>query len=193
MINVTPLIHRAVLFALACSLQAETPAVREAEIVIYGGNAGGVAAGIQARRMGRDVLVIEPSKHVGGLTTGGLGQTDIGNKHVIGGISREFYRGIRAYYLRPESWKWQQPEEYRDGGQTRTEAHEDTMWTFEPSAAQAVLRTMIEEAGLEVITNERLDRARGVVKEGARIVAIRFESGLEVRGKCSSMRPTKET
>ncbi len=183
MMNITPYVRVFFVFALAGSLQAQSPSPREVDIVIYGGSAGGVAAGIQAKRMGRDVLVIEPSAHVGGLTTGGLGQTDIGNKHVIGGIAREFYRGIRAYYMRPESWKWQQREEYRDGGQTRTEAGEDTMWTFEPSAAKAVLRAMIDEAGLEVITNERLDRASGVVKEGARIVAIRFESGLEVRGK----------
>lgn len=163
--------------------RAEGAALREADIVIYGGTAAGVAAGIQAKRMGREVIVIEPSAHVGGLTTGGLGQTDIGNKHVIGGIAREFYRGIRSYYSRADAWKWQTREEYRDGGQTRTDPNEDTMWTFEPSAAKAVLKRMIDEAGLEVIASERLDREKGVEKDGARIVAIRFESGLEVRGK----------
>lgn len=163
--------------------RAEGAALREADIVIYGGTAAGVAAGIQAKRMGREVIVIEPSAHVGGLTTGGLGQTDIGNKHVIGGIAREFYRGIRSYYSQADAWKWQTREEYRDGGQTRTDPNEDTMWTFEPSAAKAVLKRMIDEAGLEVIASERLDREKGVEKDGARIVAIRFESGLEVRGK----------
>ncbi|HYD83197.1 MAG TPA: FAD-dependent oxidoreductase, partial [Opitutus sp.] len=172
------------LLALPCAgADAAAVSVREAEIVIYGGTAGGIAAGIQAKRMGRDVVVVEPSAHIGGLTTGGLGQTDIGAKHVIGGIAREFYRGIRSHYQQPEAWKWQRREDYRDGGQTRTDSNEDTMWTFEPTAAKAVLNAMIENAGLTVIRNERLDRAHGVTKNGARIAAIRFESGLEVRGR----------
>ena len=171
------------LLATAYQGHATAPTVREAEIVVYGGTAAGIVAGIQAKRMGRDVLVIEPSAHVGGLTTGGLGQTDIGAKHVIGGIAREFYRGIRSHYLQSAAWKWQGREDYRDGGQTRTDSNEDTMWTFEPSAAAAVLKAMTEKANLEVVRHERLDRATGVTKEGARIVAIRFESGLEVRGR----------
>ncbi len=172
------------ILALPCAGAEAAPApIRDAEIVIYGGTAAGIAAGIQAKRMGREVVVIEPSSHVGGLTTGGLGQTDIGAKHVIGGIAREFYRGVRSHYLQAEVWKWQRREEYRDGGQTRTDSNEDTMWTFEPGAATAVLNAMIQTAGLTVIRNERLDRADGVTKNGARIVAIRFESGLEVRGR----------
>ena len=69
-------------------------------------------AAIQAKRLGKIVLLIEPGARIGGLTTGGLGQTDIGNKAAIGGISREFYEGIKAYYDEPANWKWQQQEEY---------------------------------------------------------------------------------
>ena len=73
------------------------------DVVIYGGTSAGIASAIQASRMGKSVVIIEPSNRLGGLTTGGLGQTDIGNKHVIGGISREFYQNIRKYYNKPES------------------------------------------------------------------------------------------
>ena len=123
----------------------EQEAVRRADLIIYGGTSAGIAAAVQASRMGNSVILIEPSDRIGGLTTGGLGQTDIGNKQAIGGISREFYRRIRSYYERLENWEWQDPEVYRDGGQTRTEAHEDAMWTFEPSAALDVYHAMIAE------------------------------------------------
>src|SRR6056297_2576533 len=82
----------------------------EYDIVIYGGTSAGIAAAIQSSRMGRSVLIIEPSSRIGGLTTGGLGQTDIGNKMVIGGISREFYQGIKKHYSDPFNWKWQKRE-----------------------------------------------------------------------------------
>ena len=68
------------------------------DIVIYGGTSGGIAAAIQGKRLGKSVILIEPGSRVGGLTTGGLGQTDIGNKQVIGGIAREFYQNIRKHY-----------------------------------------------------------------------------------------------
>ncbi len=90
------------------------------DIVVYGASSGGIAAAIQAKRVGKSVILIEPGSRIGGLTTGGLGQTDIGNKAAIGGISREFYEGIKTYYDNPENWKWQSKEEYLDGGQTRT-------------------------------------------------------------------------
>jgi len=105
------------------------------DIVIYGGTSAGVAAAIQASRMDKSVILIEPSNRIGGLTTGGLGQTDIGNKQAIGGVSREFYQQIKAYYEQPANWNWQKREDYIDSGQTRTKEGEDAMWTFEPSTA----------------------------------------------------------
>ena len=84
------------------------------DVVIYGGTSAGIASAIQVSRMGKSVIVIEPTGRIGGLTTGGLGQTDIGNKQIIGGIAREFYRNIRRYYDRPDNWKWQKKEAYMD-------------------------------------------------------------------------------
>lgn len=153
------------------------------DIVVYGGTSAGIAAAIQSSLMGKSVVVIEPSARIGGLTTGGLGQTDIGNKQVIGGISREFYQNIRRYYEKPENWKWQKKEEYMDGGQTRTAKGEDAMWTFEPSAALKVYAEMIAREKIDIIYNQRLNRSNGVKKQGQHIVEIEMESGEKYRGK----------
>ncbi|MEQ8218100.1 MAG: FAD-dependent oxidoreductase, partial [Arenibacter sp.] len=132
------------------------------DIVIYGGTSAGVAAALQSSRMGKSVVLIEPTNRIGGLTTGGLGQTDIGNKQAIGGISREFYENIKKYYDDPENWKWEKRSEYVDGGQTRTEEGEATMWTFEPSAALAVYKSMMDKEKIKMVYNERLNRESGV-------------------------------
>ena len=156
------------------------------DLVIYGGTSAGVAAAVQARRMGKSVVLLEPTRRVGGLSTGGLGQTDIGNKAAIGGIAREFYQGIKRHYDDPAAWKWQRPEEYRDGGQTRTGTGEDTRWTFEPSAALRVFNDWIKTNQLEVLYGERLDRATGVTRTATtppRVTAIRMESGKTFRGR----------
>jgi len=157
--------------------------IREYDIVIYGGTSAGVAAAIQSSRMGKSVVLIEPSSRIGGLTTGGLGQTDIGNKQVIGGISREFYQGIKTYYDEPANWKWQTRQEYRDGGQTRTAEGEDAMWTFEPSAALKVYESMMSPENITLVYNQRLNRKNGVKKQGQKIVEIEMESGEKYRGK----------
>jgi hypothetical protein len=156
---------------------------KQYDIVIYGGTSAGVAAAIQSSRMGKSVVLIEPTNRIGGLTTGGLGQTDIGNKQAIGGISREFYQNIKKYYDNPENWKWQTKAEYRDGGQTRTGEGEDAMWTFEPSAALKVYKQMMDAENIDLVYNERLNRENGVIKNGARITEIKMENGESYKGQ----------
>ena len=181
--NFNPVILPLIMSLITAKLPA-TPVTETHDIVIFGGTSAGIAAGIQAKREGRSIIVLEPSPHVGGLTTGGLGQTDIGNKQVIGGISREFYQRIRAYYREPENWNWQGPETYADDGQTRTDPNEDAKWTFEPSAAQRVLAEMVADAGLEVRTGQRLRRdGSGVLKDGATLREIVMEDGSRYRAK----------
>lgn len=189
--------------ALADEEDAGEP-VHEADLVIYGGTSGGIAAAVQGVRMGLSVVIIEPTDRVGGLTTGGLGQTDIGNKHVIGGISREFYQAVRAYYEDDDNWVWQEREDYRSGGQSRTDPDEDTMWTFEPSAALSIYHEWIERDDIPVVYGERIERegegrtqrrdngwwvaepgsvSKGVVMDGNRITEIVMESGKRFRGR----------
>jgi len=168
---------------VSCSTNKPRQNQQEIDLVVYGGTSAGIAAAIEAKRMGKSVVLIEPTSRVGGLTTGGLGQTDIGNKRVIGGISREFYQNIKTYYDDPANWKWQKKEEYLDGGQTRTQKNENSMWTFEPSAALKVYHDMLKEAEIQVEYNQKLDRAKGVRKKGNQIVSITMLSGKTYRGK----------
>lgn len=154
-----------------------------ADVIIYGGTSAGVSAAIQTARLGKSVLLIEPTNRLGGLTTGGLGQTDIGNKQVIGGISREFYQNIKKYYQDSTNWAWQKISEYKDGGQTRTDVHEDAMWTFEPSAALKVYNQMIKGLDIQIVYNQRLDRSKEVLKEKEVIKSISMESGKIFSGK----------
>jgi hypothetical protein len=165
---------------LSLAILQSVPAQDSYDVVVYGGTAGGVVAAIQVRRMGKTAVLIEPGRHVGGLTSGGLGATDIGNKAAIGGISREFYRRVKKYYDEPAAWKQQQREEYRSGRQS---ADEETMWTFEPHVAERILGAMLMEAQVPVVFGERLDRRSGVMKQDHRIQAIRMESGREFTGR----------
>jgi hypothetical protein len=158
--------------------------VKNFDLVIYGGTSAGVSAAIQASRMGKTVILIEPTNRIGGLTTGGLGQTDIGNKQAIGGIAREFYQNVKKYYQQPENWKWQKSNEYKDGGQTRTDSGEDAMWTFEPSAALKIFHQMLEpEKNITLVYNQRLNRKNGVTKKKGQITSIAMESGEVYAGK----------
>src|SRR5690242_17321558 len=106
------------LFALATSTRADT------DVCVYGGTAAGVAAAIQTARMGHTVVLVEPSKHIGGLTSGGLGWTDSGDKRVIGGIAREFYQRVKKHYDDPASWNLEKRENYKF-----YRPNEDAMWT----------------------------------------------------------------
>ncbi|MDE3743466.1 FAD-dependent oxidoreductase [Maribacter polysaccharolyticus] len=169
-----------ILIIIFQTLDAQT---KKYDIVIYGGTSAGVAAAIQSSRMDKSVVLIEPTNRLGGLTTGGLGQTDIGNKQAIGGISREFYENIKKYYDDEKNWKWEKPSEYKDGGQTRTEKGEPTMWTFEPSAALSVYHDMMKKEKVKVVYDERLNRDSGVNKVDGKIVSITMESGKKFIGK----------
>jgi hypothetical protein len=160
------------LFGAALSTAAA--ATRQSDILIYGCTSGAVAAAVQAVRMNKSVLVVCPEKHLGGLSAGGLGFTDSGNKAVIGGVSREFYHRVWRHYDTPGAWTWQKREQYGNKGQG-TEALDKTgrtMWIFEPHVAENVFEAWVKELKIPVIRNQWLDRAKGVKKDGERIVSI---------------------
>ncbi|HRI87674.1 MAG TPA: FAD-dependent oxidoreductase [Candidatus Hydrogenedentes bacterium] len=161
-----------------CAIQVAA-AEKHYDVVVYGGTSGGVVAAVQARRLGHTALLIEPGQHLGGLTSGGLGATDIGNKGAIGGISREFYKRVKSHYEKSESWVHERREDYKN---PRFSAEDDAMWTFEPHVAEAIYRQMISGAGVDVLYGEQLLRPGGVSKSGARITAIAMESGKRVMG-----------
>ncbi|TWT78123.1 putative FAD-binding dehydrogenase [Posidoniimonas polymericola] len=153
------------------------------DIVVYGGTSGGIAAAVAARRHGKSVVLIAPDRRIGGLTTNGLGLTDIGNKHVVGGIALEFYQAIHQYYQSPDAWRQQRADDYNYTGQGVKQSDGRAMWTFEPSAALAVYEQWLARDGVPVLRDERLVRPDGVEKSGGRIRSIRLESGAVVSGR----------
>ncbi len=154
---------------------AEKPV--EADVIIYGGTSAGVAAAVQLHRMGKSSVIIEPSQHLGGLSSGGLGWTDSGNKAVIGGVSLEFYKRVKDEYDKEVTWKWQDSEDY-----SRYSPEAEAIWVFEPHIAERVFNNWVKETKTPVYLGERLDLKDGVTVEDGQITEIRMESGLAFRG-----------
>jgi hypothetical protein len=154
------------------------------DIVIYGGTSGGIIAAIQAAKSERSVVLVSPTPHLGGLTTSGLGWTDLGSDSILGGLSREFYTRVYHHYQKPESWKWEERAKYDNKGQGQPALNPKTELAsvFEPSVASAVFHDMIREHGVTVVT-ARLDLKNGVMMDGKRIQKIRTEDGREFAGK----------
>ncbi|MGJ8643182.1 MAG: FAD-dependent oxidoreductase [Luteolibacter sp.] len=152
----------------------------EADICVYGGTAAGVVTAIQAANMDKSVVLIEPGKYIGGMTSGGLGNTDMGQQETIGGLTREFYQSMREWYQKPDSWKFQKKDEYVA---KKGRVVEDAWFVFEPHVAELKLNEMLKEADVPVYFGERLDLEDGVKKEGAEIVSIRMESGQVFKAK----------
>ncbi|MCX7819098.1 MAG: FAD-dependent oxidoreductase [Kiritimatiellae bacterium] len=161
-------------------------AVREADVIVYGGTSAGVIAAVQAARMGKTVILVGPDRHLGGMSSGGLGWTDTGNKAVIGGLAREFYHRIWRHYQRDEAWRWQKREEYGNRGQgtPAIDGEQRTMWVFEPHVAERVFEELIAEHRIPVHRDEWLDRGgTGVEIVEGTIRSIRMLSGNVYRGR----------
>jgi ribulose 1,5-bisphosphate synthetase/thiazole synthase len=150
---------------------------KTADVVVYGGTPAGVAAAIQIQRMDHSVVLIEPTMHLGGMTTNGLGMTDTGDKSVIGGIAREFYQRVKRHYDRPSAWRQELATQY-----DRYRSSEDAMWTFEPHVAEEILREMLAESQVDVVLGQRLDRSSGVVISDHRVRSLRTLDGNVFRG-----------
>ena len=174
--------HLIAILLFASSVLAQP---RQADIVVYGVTSAGIAAAVQATRMGKTALIADPGTHVGGLTTGGLGWTDIGNKQVVGGVAREFYRRIKTKYDDPKAWKWESHEEYLKLRRGENRPGEDAMWTFEPKVASQVYRELLAQYKIPIVLNARLDLrpGKGVVMSGTRITAIVMEDGIRYSGR----------
>ena len=181
---VPALVSAFIVLGISCSLSAD-PAKAEYDIVVYGGTSASVTAAVQAKQMGHSVVVISPDTHLGGLSSGGLGFTDTGNKQVIGGLARQFYHRLWKHYQRDEAWSWQKRSEYGNRGQgtPAIDGERRTMWIFEPHVAEQVFEDFIRESDITVLRDEWLNRESGVEMKNGRIVAIRTLSGKIFRAK----------
>ncbi len=121
------------------------------DVCIYGGTSAGVIAAYTAKKMGKTVILIEPSHRLGGMTSGGLGLTDIGNKYAISGLAHDFYRRVGQYYGKFEQW------------------------VFEPKVAKSIFLDYIKEGSIDVEYNTRLN---SVEKKEGLINTITLESSL---------------
>ena len=170
------------LFSVLLSL---TAAAADYDVVIYGGTCAGVTAAVQSVRMGKTVVIVGPDNHLGGLSSGGLGFTDTGDKSVIGGLAREFYHRVWMHYDGQEAWTWQKKEEYGNKGQgtPAMDGNERTMWIFEPHVAEQIFEDFVKENHIPVERDQWLDRAHGVTKVDGRIASITMLSGKVFTGK----------
>lgn len=120
----------------------------EVDVCVYGGTSGGVIAAYAAKLQGKSVLLIEPGRRLGGMSSGGLGQTDIGNKQAITGMARDFYKQIGKHYGKEEQW------------------------IFEPHVAEKVFLDHVNKAHLDVLYEHRL---QSVLKDETTITEITLE------------------
>src|SRR3989442_8624913 len=167
------------------TLAVHAAEVIETEVCVYGGTSAGVAAAVQTTRMGKRVVIAESGRHLGGLSSGGLGATDIGNRSAIGGISREFYARVAKHYANDAAWVFESRESYfRQRRSSQTAATDpkalETMWTFEPHVAEDIFFEMLNEMKVPLYFDQRLASLK---KEGARIVEIGTASGKVFRAR----------
>jgi hypothetical protein len=134
------------------------------DLVVYGGTAAGVMTAIAGARHGAKTVLLEPRDHVGGMATGGLSRTDVGRREVIGGLALEFYFLVGKRY---EMERYLNP----------------VAWFYEPKVGEDVMRDMLKDAGVNLLTRRRLREQDGVVKQGARVIEIVTENGERFRGK----------
>lgn len=160
-INLFNTILASCLFLLPWNIQAQQS--QSYDIVIYGASSAGIIAGYTAIKMGKTAVVIATDDHIGGLSTGGLGQTDIGNKAAIGGLSRRFYQDLGTYYGKEEAWK------------------------FEPKAASQIFDNYIKEVQLPIIKNQRIGKVK---KKNGALTSVQLfptyakgKSTQEIKGK----------
>ncbi|MBX2840369.1 MAG: FAD-dependent oxidoreductase [Flammeovirgaceae bacterium] len=190
--QISYLLFACLLYFSACTNQNQEEVNQEqkiesysANIIIYGGTSAAVTAAVEAKKAGKSVLIVSPDIHLGGLSSGGLGYTDTGNKNVIGGLAREFYHRVYNYYQDDQTWKWQKKEEYGNRGQGTPAMDGDarTMWIFEPHIAEQVFEDFIKEYNITVYKDEWLDRDNGVVLKEGKIQSITTLSGKTFEGK----------
>lgn len=180
-----------VLFLMLMSLVLPLPLWgwgKTCDVCVYGETASGCMAAIQAARMGKTVVLVAQNEHVGGMVTSGLTATDM-NKHAyITGLPIEFYEKIYEYYLKPQSWFNQNREEYMVSTLKRTYTGKNDnrriQWVYESGVAERILKDMLSEAGVKIISNARLKESkRSVCKFRSRIRSVRLTDGTKIKAR----------
>jgi len=148
--------------------------VIESDLCVFGGTSGGVAAAVQAARMGKSVTIAESGRHIGGMTSGGLSAVDIGDPRSVGGIAREYFTKLGATV--GVTLAWDKAFKGDGGGGPATGG----AYAIEPHKAEQVFTDMTKEAGVKVHFGTRL---ASVKKNGTRITELVMENGDVFRAK----------
>ena len=165
---------KTLLLALTLVSSASLASVIESDLCVYGGTSGGVAAAVQGARMGKSVVMAEPGRHLGGMTSGGLSAVDIGDPRSVGGLAREYFTKLAATV--GVTLAWDKAFRGDGGGGPATGG----AYAIEPHKAEQVFSDMAKEAGVKVHFSARL---ASVKKDGARITELVMENGDVFRAK----------
>jgi hypothetical protein len=173
---------------LACVPLVLTPAratspAEPLDVVVYGGTVAGIAAAVQAARQGASVVLLEPGPALGGMTAGGLGAADVGDKRAVGGLAREFFGRVHAHYRDSGAWRHETRADYLPRHPLNVTEATGQHWFFEPHVASRILTDLLREAGVTAHLGARLDRAGGVDRTGPRLTALRLLDGRSFRGR----------
>ena len=136
-----------------------------ADICIYGASSGGLIAAYTAARLGKKVILITPAAHPGGLSSGGLGNTDIGNKAAITGLAHDFYRRVGYHYGKSEQW------------------------IFEPHVAEDIFKAYIKKSGISVLYHQSI---RSLHKKGTLIQELHTSSADSLADRSGFIIQSKE-
>ena len=167
-----------IILLISALFSCSTSKIHKADLIVYGGTSAGVAAAVEAVRLGHSVIVVGPDIHLGGLSSSGLGWTDSGNKKVIGGIAREVYQRIKGVYDQEDSWTFETDEECK-----YYKPENDAVWVFEPHVAEKVFEDLVDENRIPVYRDHWLDRESGVEMKDDRIKSITMTNGEVFRGR----------
>jgi hypothetical protein len=167
-----------ILFVVICGSATALETVKEpsnpstdmdADVCVYGGTSGGVIAAIQAARMKKKVLLVEPGRHLGGMTASGLCAVDIGDPRSVGGVAREYFTRLAGIYGRTLNW-----------GEPLKGVATGGAFAVEPHSAEKLFQEMAREAGITVLYEKQLRAAK---KTGARITELSFSDGTSIRAR----------
>jgi hypothetical protein len=136
-----------------------------ADVIVYGSTPGGFCAAIAAAREGASVILLEPTAHVGGLSTGGLSHCDSNQ------MARSTLMGLF------DEWHTRIVKDYTDRGLPAPydpKLKNQALWTFEPHVAMRVTMQMLTESGVTVMTGQYLTSAK---RTGTRVTSLVTKKG----------------
>ncbi|TAN14051.1 MAG: FAD-dependent oxidoreductase [Chitinophagaceae bacterium] len=177
-----------IVLSIASVYNVRGQSIKKYDVVIYGGTSAGVMAALAVAKMGESVVLLTPQKHVGGITTSGLGWTDKpykdGENNLIGGLTRDFYLQVYDYYKNANAWQEESRDEYVNRvANTSHKVADGLMWTFEPHVAEDIFDTFLKNAHVTVLLNTKLNRKTGVNMVNGHINSITMLNGDQFRGK----------